>query len=430
MTQKEQTLSHKELAALRFEQRDAELKKMRIIATSLLVLMAAIFIFGNHMEKNYVGYWGFVRAFAEAGMVGGLADWFAVTALFRHPLGIPIPHTAIIPKNKNRIGETLAGFLRRNFLTTRIVARKIYKMDVAGAAGKFLMRPDGGEGRMRMGASRLIGDIVASLDDERLGKVAKDAMRSQLENINLAPLLGQLLEAMIREGRHKPILNGVIKWASKTLDSNEDMIRNMVEERANTIMRWTGLDDRLSNAIVNGLTKLLADMAADPNHPLREKGEEGIAKLAHDLQHQKTLQKKVDKWKKELLANPAMGKWMDDVWQNGRQGLLNAARQPDAAMAGKFGEALTKLGASLQEDEHLKNQINRFARRAIVGTTENYGDKIVTLVSDTIGGWDAITLTSRVENVVGSDLQFIRINGTLVGGLVGLIIHAAGRFLP
>lgn len=437
MIQDLSSLSQKDLAALRITQRDAELKKMRFIATGLLIFMAVIFVFGNHMEKQYVGHWGYLRAFAEAGMIGGLADWFAVTALFRHPLGIPIPHTAIVPKNKNRIGETLAGFLRRNFLTTRIVARKVRNMDVAGAAGKFLMRPDAnddadeasGKGRMRMGASRLMGDILASLDDERLGKLAKDAMRAQLENINLAPLLGQLLEAMIREDRHKPILNSMIKWASKTLNSNEHMIRQMVEERANRIMRWTGLDDRLADAIVNGLTKLLTDMAADPDHPLREKGEEGIAQLAHDLQHQEKLQKKVQSWKKELLANPAMGLWMDSLWQKGRQALLNAAREPDAAMAGKFGEALTKLGSSLQRDEHLKIQINRFARRAIVGTTENYGDKIVALVSDTIGGWEAETLTGRIENIVGSDLQFIRINGTLVGGLVGLVIHAIGNAL-
>jgi len=429
VTQEPQNLSHKELSALRYEQRDAELKKMRIIATSLLILMAIIFVIGNHMENRYDGHWGFLRAFAEAGMVGGLADWFAVTALFRHPLSIPIPHTAIIPNNKDRIGETLAGFLHRNFLTTRIVARKVRNMDVAGAAGKFLMRPDGGEGRMRMGASRLMGDILASLDDERLGKTAKEAMRGQLENINLAPLLGQLLEAMIKEDRHKPILDGVIKWASKTLDSNEDIIRKMVEERANTIMRWTGLDDRLSNAIVNGLSKLLTDMAKDPDHPLREKGEEGIAKLAHDLQHQKRMQNKVSKWKKELLANPAMSEWMDSLWQKGRHAMLHAAREPDAAMAGRFGEALTKLGSTLQEDQNLKKQINRFARRAIVGTTENYGDKMVTLVSDTMQGWDSNTLTDRVENVVGSDLQFIRINGTLVGGLVGLIIHAIGKLL-
>ncbi len=362
-------------------------------------------------------------------MVGGLADWFAVTALFRHPMGIPIPHTAIIPNNKARIGTTLASFLQSNFLTTRIVARKVQRMDVAGAAGKFLMQPTGGEGRMRMGASRMLGDVVASLDDERLGGVAKEALNKQLSKLKVAPLLGQLLEAMIKEKRHLPLLDGIIVWAAKTLDANEEMIRKMVEERANTIMRWTGLDDKLSNSIINGLEKMLSEMAEDPEHPLRAKGEEGLAKLAKDLRTQKTLQKKVENWKDELLANPAIGKWMDSLWQQGREGLLKAARSPDAAMAGKFGEALTQLGTTLQEDERLKGQINRFARRAIVGTTENYGDKIVSLVSDTIEGWDESTLTDRVENVVGSDLQFIRINGTLVGGLVGIAIHSVGRLL-
>ena len=402
---------------------------MRIIATGLLIAMAAIFVFATHLENNIHHNWGFLRAFAEAGMVGGLADWFAVTALFRHPMGIPIPHTAIIPNNKARIGTTLASFLQSNFLTTRIVARKVQRMDVAGAAGKFLMQPTGGEGRMRMGASRMLGDVVASLDDERLGGVAKEALNKQLSKLKVAPLLGQLLEAMIKEKRHLPLLDGIIVWAAKTLDANEEMIRKMVEERANTIMRWTGLDDKLSNSIISGLEKMLSEMAEDPEHPLRAKGEEGLAKLAKDLRSKKSLQKKVENWKDELLANPAIGKWMDSLWQQGREGLLKAARSPDAAMAGKFGEALTQLGTTLQEDERLKGQINRFARRAIVGTTENYGDKIVSLVSDTIEGWDESTLTDRVENVVGSDLQFIRINGTLVGGLVGIAIHSVGRLL-
>jgi uncharacterized membrane-anchored protein YjiN (DUF445 family) len=362
-------------------------------------------------------------------MVGGLADWFAVTALFRHPLGIPIPHTAIIPNNKERLGRTLASFLRTNFLTTKVVARRVQRMDVAGAMGKFLSAPAGGEGRMRMGASRLLGDIIAALDDERLGGVAKGAIRKQLDKLDIAPLLGQLLTAMIRERRHIPVLDGIIKWASATLEANEHLIRQMVEERANTIMRWTGLDDKLANAIVNGLNKLLHEMAEDPDHPLREKGEEGLAKLAHDLRHDKELQAKVAHWKGQLLENPAMGKWINNLWDQGRDGLLKAARNPDAALAGSFGDALIKLGGRLQEDSGLKLQINRFARRAIVGTTENYGDNIVTLVSDTVARWDASTITDRVENAVGSDLQFIRINGTLVGGMAGIVIHAVGLLI-
>ena len=413
----------------RYVQRDEELRRMRIIATGLLLFMCVLFVAGHYMESRYAGYWGFLRAFAEAGMVGGLADWFAVTALFRHPLGIPIPHTAIIPNNKERLGRTLASFLRTNFLTTKVVARRVQRMDVAGAMGKFLSAPAGGEGRMRMGASRLMGDIIASLDDERLGGVAKAAIRKQLDKLDIAPLLGQLLTAMIKERRHVPLLDGIVKWASKTLEANEHLIREMVEERANTIMRWTGLDDRLANAIVNGLNKLLHDMAADPDHPLREKGEEGLASLAHDLRHDKELQAKVAHWKGQLLDNPAMSKWINSLWDQGRNGLLKAARNPDAAMAGSFGDALIKLGGTLQEDARLKHQINRFARRAIVGTTENYGDNIVALVSDTVARWDATTITDRVENAVGSDLQFIRINGTLVGGMAGIVIHAVGLLI-
>lgn len=402
---------------------------MRIIAIALLLVMAFIFVCATHLENHIHENWGFLRAFAEAGMIGGLADWFAVTALFRHPLGIPVPHTAIIPTNKKRIADTLASFLQSNFLTTRIVARRIYRMDVAGAMGQFLMHPAGGEGRMRMGTSRLMGDIVGALDDERLGGIAKQALHKQLRQLQVAPLLGQLLEAAIQQKRHQPVLNGIIGWAAKTLHANEDLIRKMVEERANGILRWTGLDEKLANSIIDGLDRLMTEMAEDPDHELRTKGEEGLAKLAKDLRTKKSLQKKVEKWKDELLENPTIANWLDGLWQQGREGLLNAARSPDAAMAGKFGEALTQLGTTLQQDEALRGQINRFARRAIVGTTENYGDKIVSLVSDTIDGWDESTLTDRIENVVGSDLQYIRINGTLVGGLVGLVIHGVGRLI-
>ena len=413
----------------RYLWRDDELRKMRRIATALLGLMAVLFVVGIHLERNVHPHWGFLVAFAEAGMVGGLADWFAVTALFRHPLGIPIPHTAIIPTNKERLGRTLASFLRSNFLRTGIVARKVRTMDVAGAIGRFLSQPSGGEGRMRMGASRLMGDIISALDDERLGGIAKSAVRKQLDKLDVAPLLGQLLGAMIKERRHLPLMDSLIGWASKTLEANEPLIRQMVEERAGAIMRWTGLDDRLANAIVSGLEKMLGEMAADPDHPLRAKGEEGLEKLVRDLKTDKELQAKVAGWKAELLSNPAMNKWIEGLWDQGRKALLKAARNPDAALAGSFGEALTKLGSTLQEDVALKRQINRFARRAIVGTTENYGDNIVSLVSDTIGGWDASTITDRVENAVGSDLQFIRINGTLVGGLAGLLIHAVSLWI-
>ncbi|MGH6781453.1 MAG: DUF445 domain-containing protein, partial [Sphingomonadaceae bacterium] len=242
--------------------------RMHAVATGLLVLMAGVFALAKYLEPLHPG-WGFVKAFAEAAMVGGLADWFAVTALFRHPLGLPIPHTAIIPKNKDRIGDTLAQFLKENFLTPSVVARRMYRVDVAAAAGRFLANPDvSGEGRLRQGASRLAADILDSLDQERLGGMVKSAVAQRLGALNISPMLGQALDAAMEKGRHLPLQDGIINWAGQTLAANEHLIRDMVHERAGSILRFTGLDENLANAIINGLHKLLFDMADDRHHPL------------------------------------------------------------------------------------------------------------------------------------------------------------------
>jgi uncharacterized membrane-anchored protein YjiN (DUF445 family) len=401
---------------------------MRTVATGLLVLMAGIYLAARLYEPVHPAV-GFVRAFAEAAMVGGLADWFAVTALFRHPLGIPIPHTAIIPRNKDRIGDTLALFLRDNFLTPAVVARRMRGVDVATAAGRFLARaPDQG-GRFKAGASRLIANLLESFDQERLGGMVKSALSTRIGELNLAPLLGQALSAAIAEQRHLPLLDGIIRWAGKTLNANDQLVRDMVHKRAGGILRWTGLDEKLSNAILDGLQKMLDDMATDPSHPLRAKAEEGLVTLAHDLQHDAKMQARVAGLRDEVLENPAMRKWLDGLWESARAALLRAVRDPDAALAGKFGDALRQLGDTLQNDEKLRVTINRFMRRTAVGVTAGYGNGIVKLVSDTVRGWDAETITGRVENAVGRDLQFIRVNGTVVGGLVGVALHAVDVWL-
>src|SRR3954468_21347084 len=395
---------------------------MRALATAMLAGMAAIFIAAMQLDHLNPA-WGFVRAFAEAAMVGGLADWFAVTALFRHPLGLPIPHTAIIPRNKDRIGDALAAFLKDNFLTPSVVARRMKRVDVAGAAGRFLSQPPG-EGRLREGASRLLADILEALDQEKLGGMVKAALAERMRRIEIAPLLGQILEAGITEERHMPLGDGIVGWAGRTLDANEDMIRAMVNQRAGWILKLAGLDAKLADAIVDGLRKLSIDMAIDPHHPLRAKAEEGLARLARGLRADPELQARVETWKEEMIENEAVGAWLGGVWENSRAGLLKGARDPDAALAGKFGEALRQLGETLQNEPRLKAAINQFARRATVGMVASYGDGIVTLVSDTVRGWDARTISDRLEGAVGRDLQYIRINGTLVGGLVGVFIHS------
>ncbi len=399
------------------------LQRMRWVATGLLVAMAATYLVTRALADRHPVF-GFIRAFAEAAMVGGLADWFAVTALFRHPLGLPIPHTAIIPRNKDRIGTTLAAFLRDNFLIPAVVARRMRGVDVAGAAGRWLAGPGGGQGRLRVGASRLAADILASLDQKRLGGMVRGAMGQRLRALDLAPLIGQALSAAMAEGRHMPLLDGIIRWAAKILAANDHLIRAMVHERAGSVMRWTGLDETLANKIIDGLDNLLADMAHDPDHPLREKAEEGLSTLAYDLQHDPEMQARVERVKAEIIDNPAMQRWLDGVWEQARAAMLRMARDPDAALAGQFGEALNQLGETLQKDPLLGQTINRFVRRTVVGMAADYGDGIVRLVSETVRGWDADTITRRLENAVGRDLQYIRVNGTIVGGLVGLAIHA------
>jgi len=398
------------------------LVRMRLIATGLLLAMAAVFLVSRTYDQRWPAL-GFVRAFAEAAMVGGLADWFAVTALFRHPLGVPIPHTAIIPRNKDRIGDTLATFLRDNFLIPRVVARRMIRLDIAGAAGVWLSNPLARDGRIARGASAMTITMLQALDQQRLGGMVKAMIGTRLADLNVAPLLGQALTAAIAEGRHLPLLDGIVRWAARILEANDHMIRAMVHERAGSILRWTGLDETLSNKIIAGLNGLLSDMADNPEHPLRAKAEEGLASLAHDLTHSPEMQARVERIKAEIIANPAMQRWLDGLWEQARGGLLNMARDPDRVMRGPIGDALRQLGDTLGREPVLRATINRFVRRAVVGIAADYGDNIVRLVSETVKGWDADTITSRLENAVGRDLQYIRINGTVVGGLVGLAIH-------
>jgi uncharacterized membrane-anchored protein YjiN (DUF445 family) len=395
---------------------------MKVVATGLLVVMAAVFLAARAFEQRYPAL-GYVKAIAEAAMVGGLADWFAVTALFRHPLGLPIPHTAIIPRNKDRIGEALATFLKENFLIPAVVARRMQRLDVAAAAGRFLQTPAVEGTRIRAGASRLIADMFESLDDERLGGIVKSAISSRLRAMEVSPLLGHALASAINEDRHVPMLEAAIRWTARALDANEPLIREMVHKKANWVLKLAGLDTKLADAIIDGLRKLTAEMSTDPAHPVRIKVEEALAQLANDLQTRPETQARVEAIKDQLLDNKSVSLWLDALWQKGREAIIRAARNPDAVLAGKLGEILKSMGGTLEKDARIRAAINQFARRAVVGMAASYGGSIVKLVSETVRGWDARTVTARLEAAVGRDLQYIRINGTLVGGLVGLVLH-------
>src|SRR5881227_860118 len=413
-------------ALSRFNPAQPGTQGMKVIATGLLVVMAMVFAAARALEPRYPAL-SYVKAFAEAAMVGGLADWFAVTALFRHPLGLPIPHTAIIPHNKDRIGQALANFLKENFLIPSVVARRMRNIDIAGATGRFLQTPAGEGTRIRAGASRLIADIFESLDDERLGGIVKGAIAARIRKAEVAPLLGHALASAINEDRHVPMLEAAIRWSARALDANEPLIRQMVHKKANWVLKLAGLDTRLADAIIDGLRKLTVEMSTDPAHPVRIKIEEALAQLANDLQTRAETRDRVESIKEQLLDNQSVSLWLDTLWQKGREAIIKAARNPDAVLAGKLGEVLKSMGGTLEKDPRIRAAINQFARRAVVGMAASYGGSIVKLVSETIRGWDARTVTNRLEAAVGRDLQYIRINGTLVGGLVGLILHVVDK---
>lgn len=362
--------------------------------------------------------WVWAQAFAEAALVGGLADWFAVTALFRHPMGIPIPHTAIIPKSKDRIGEALATFLKTNFLTPVNVARRLEGFDAANALAGMLERPASG-GRVRRGLSNLMTQLAETPAAAAVMKRLQDGASARLRDLEISPLLGRMLEAMIADGRHRPVIDQLIAWAARTIDSQEGLIRTMVEERTSWVLRLVNVDERIANELVNGLRGLLADLSADPDHPVREKADLALSNLAFDLQHMPETREKVERVKRELLANPAVADWLEGLWSRAKEGLL---RMTGGEGLSEIGEAMAR---SLREDPQLGTAVNQLARRAVVGTVADHGDSIVKLVSETVKGWDAATITDRLEGAVLRDLQYIRLNGTLIGGLIGLALHAA-----
>ncbi len=403
-------------------------RRMRWTATGMLAAMAVVFIATHGLATTGHPAWGYLNAFAEAAMVGGLADWFAVTALFRHPLGLPIPHTAIIPENKDRIAETMAQFLRENFLTPAVVARRMAGMNIAKAAGEFLAAsPERGgtdhRSRITSGAAELLAEVLESLDPDRLGNQVRSGLAGQLAKLDIAPLAGRMIETTMADKRHQPLIDGFVRWAGLTIEDNEETLREIIHQRVAGVLRWAGIDKTISSSVLDGLYKLLAEVLVNPDHPLRGKIEEGLAKLGQDLQHDPETRAKVEEMKRDLIANPAVAVWWTGVWERIRRSLISRARDPESGMGEEMRNMLSELGQALQADERLQLQINRFARRTAVGVATRYGDQIVGLVSETVKRWDARTITDRVEGAVGRDLQFIRINGTLVGGLVGMTLH-------
>ncbi len=438
-----------------FELPASPFHRMRAVATLLLAAMAILFVIATSLAARHP-LWPWVQAFAEAALVGGLADWFAVTALFRHPLGVPIPHTAIIPRSKDRIGDTLAMFLKDNFLTAVIVARRLEGVDMAGLAANWLTGPATGDGapaeagvdsgapllpapsdhvsgmglaaastatpRPRRGFGPLLARLIEALDSPAMAALVRDTALQKLHAVPLSPILADAIDTTLARGRHEPLIDAALDWALRTLDSQEPVIRAMVSDRTTWVLRLVSVDDRVADQLIDGIGRLLGEMRHESGHPLRARIAESLATYAFDLRHFPENQAQVEAWKADLIANPALGAWLDGLWSEARTGLARALTTSGADS--RFAAVVRALGERLAADEPLRAAINLHLRRAAVGLVHDYGDEIVSLVSDTIRGWSAATVTDRLETAVGRDLQFIRINGTLIGGLIGIGIHA------
>lgn len=406
---------------------------MRRLATLLLAGMALLFAATLAWPLAHPAV-PWLRAFAEAAMVGGLADWFAVTALFRRPLGLPIPHTAIIPEQKDRLGETLATFLKDNFLKPQVVARRLDDTDLAGAIARWLaapppatpapnrQTPNRQTPNRRRGLAPLAARLVEGLDDPAIARLVEDVARGRLNAMKLSPLVADALDTMVAKGRHEPLIDAAVDWGLATLSDEAPNIRDKVSERTNWLLRLAGADESMSNTVIGAVQRLLVEMKQDPWHPVRLRLAEALKQYAFDLRHFPETQERVEGFKADLLANPAMAGWVKGLWDTARGALVKSLDDP---AGNRLGGALAAVGNRIEGDAALKRALNAALRRALAGLAREHGDSIVKLVSETVRGWDAATVTDKVEQAVGRDLQFIRINGTLIGGSIGLGIHAA-----
>ncbi|WP_448582628.1 DUF445 domain-containing protein [Thermaurantiacus sp.] len=406
-------------------ERERVARQLWRLATGLLVLMAVLLAISTWAIQAVDPRFAWVQAFAEAALVGGLADWFAVTALFRHPLGLPIPHTAIIPASKDRIGNALATFLRDNFLTPRVVARRLERFEAAALLGRFLSEGASERSsaqRVREGLIGLVRQLADTPAADALGERVKGRVVRTLRGLDAASMLASTLEAALAEGRHQPVIDSLIQWASRTLDAEEPTLRAMIEERTNWLLRLISVDERVANEILAGLRGFLDDVAADPHHPVRQRADQALANFIFDLRHEPETRAKAERWKQALLDNPAVSRWVEGLWEQAREALGRFAEGEGAS------EVTGRIGTALQHDAALAGALNSLARRAVVGLVRDHGDSIVALVSDTVKAWDTETITAKLESAVGRDLQYIRLNGTLIGGSIGVLLHAIFHF--
>ena len=400
------------------EERRRALRQARGFATSLLVLMLVIFI-ATLIGVTHWPWLAYVRAFAEAGMIGACADWFAVVALFRHPLGLPIPHTAIVAKSKERIGIAIGRFMVNNFLSPRVLAERMRDVDISGWAARWLLRGDNTKNVAQRATSSL-NQALGAIPREDLNSFLSGCVRGGIENIPASAFASKILSLLWAHGEMQALAEKLLDYASAALDRNRETIRAKVSQRTSRLIpKW--IDGMVADKVIDGVARILEEMR-EPSHPWRVELTSTVERLIADLATSPAMIEKGEELKTKMLATPAVTGQIDALWVS----IEDRLEQPETQdqLTRMLERFLISIGRRIQDDERLRNGINRWLRVAVLRTVAPRRTEIAEFIRKVVENWDTDTLTERIELTVGRDLQYIRINGTIVGGLVGLIIFA------
>lgn len=400
--------------------RARDLRRMKAVATGLLVAAAVVFVVAHRLHDRW-SWAPAVEAFAEAAMVGALADWFAVTALFRHPLGLPIPHTAIIPKRKDQIGASLGQFVETNFLTRELLDDRLARAAVGRRLGEWLADPANAARASSAAADSLRG-VLDVLDDEGISRSIEATVERRIRATPVAPLVGRAVDLAIEGDHHQRILDSTIPAVSRFLDDHRSTLRQRLQHESPW---WVPepVDDRIFGKIFDGVQRFLTDVATDPRHEVRRSIDARFALFAQRLRDDPELVRKGEELKDEILAHPDVRAWISSLWGEMKRSLESATGDPDSELRRRLATSLQGVGERLRDDAELQAKVDRWALSVGGYLVDNYRGEVSHLIATTVERWDGASTSRRMELQVGRDLQFIRINGTIVGGLAGLTIH-------
>ncbi len=402
-------------------------QRMKRVATGLFLAMTLLFVVTKYFEASSPVL-PFIRAFAEAAMVGALADWFAVTALFRRPLGLPIPHTAIVPRSKDRIGAGLGRFISRNFLQPEQVQRRLKDMDLAGNTAAWLIEGDRAR-RVAQGIAGAVPRVLGLLNEGKIASWLQSTLTERLRNADIAHLLAEGLEILIRGGRHKAIVDLIIFHADLAIHSEENMFRTRVSDKMDWFPKLFSVDAAASDALLTAIKDTLKDAAKDPNHSIRTRIDEALAHLARDLRHDPNLRDQLQRWVREVSDHQVVRTYVTNVWSDLKKTLREQSPEETDRLTNAIAAGLEDLARAIEHDDELRESLNQRLKSWAVELADAQGAGVGTMVAETIQGWDARTVVDQIEAAVGRDLQYIRISGTVIGGLAGLTIHSLSIWL-